>query len=83
LWQAVDMAKAEIIDLLWLPPREIERATHLIGTCSECCEIICVAKANSGKDIEKETRASLDATFHAHVNREHFEGVGAASNASH
>jgi hypothetical protein len=56
----------------WLEPKApLARATHLISACSECYEIICVEKAKSKEDIEKQTRASLNAAFQAHIKARH------------
>jgi hypothetical protein len=40
------MKKPELTDLAWLGPRdEMDRASHRVGVCPECHELICVEKA--------------------------------------
>jgi hypothetical protein len=46
LWETVGMKKPELTDIAWLGPKEeMDRASHRVGKCSECLEIICVEKA--------------------------------------
>ena len=40
------MATPKLTNVSWLGPKdEMDRASHLLGKCSECFEIICVEKA--------------------------------------
>ena len=69
------MKKPELTDMGWLGPRdEMDRASHLFGKCSECCEIICVEKAQADRQqTQQETREILDEVFRTHVKLKHSE----------
>jgi len=62
-------------DMVWLGPKdEMDRASHLIGKCSECHEIICVAKAKADRQqTQQETREVLDEVFRTHIKLKHSE----------
>ena len=60
-------------DVAWLGPRdEMDRASHYFGRCSECNEIICVAKAvTDGPSTQRETSEMLHEAFRTHAKLRH------------
>jgi len=74
-WETVGMKKPELTDMGWLGPKdEMDRASHLIGRCSECREIICVEKAKADRrQTQQETREVLDEVFRTHIKLKHSE----------
>ena len=77
----VDMKKPELTDVAWLGPKEeMDRASHQVGKCSECLEIICVEKAvTETENTQPETTEKLHAAFHAHVKLKHAEEFNQAA----
>jgi hypothetical protein len=69
------MKKPELTDMSWLGPRdEMDRASHLIGKCSECHEIFCVEKAKAdSQQTQQETTEVLDEAFRIHIKLKHSE----------
>jgi hypothetical protein len=69
------MKKPELTDVAWLGPKEeMDRASHRVGKCSECLEIICVEKAvTETENTQPETIEALYAAFRAHVKLKHSE----------
>ena len=69
------MKKPELTDMGWLGPKdEMDRASHLIGKCSECHETLCVEKAKADRQqTQQETREVLDQVFRAHIKLKHSE----------
>jgi hypothetical protein len=71
------MKKPELTDMGWLGPKdEMDRASHLIGKCSECHETLCVEKAKADRQqTQLETREVLDQVFRAHIKllSDHFK----------
>ena len=69
------MKKPELTDMGWLGPKdEMDRASHLIGKCSECYETLCVEKAKADRQqTQLETREVLDQVFRAHIKLKHSE----------
>jgi len=69
------MKKPELTDMGWLGPKdEMDRASHLVGKCSECREIICVEKAKADRQqTQQETREVLDQVFRTHIKLKHSE----------
>jgi hypothetical protein len=81
LWETVDMKKPELTDVDWLGPKEeMDRASHQVGKCSECLEIICVEKAvTKTENTQPETTEKLHAAFHAHIRLKHAEDFNQAA----
>ena len=81
LWENVGMKKPELTDVAWLGPKEeMDRASHRVGKCSECLEIICVEKAvTEAENTQPETTEKLYEAFHAHVNLKHAEDFSQAA----
>ncbi len=75
------MKKPELTDVEWLGPRdEMDRASHRFGKCSECQEIICVAKAvTDGPSTLGKTSEILNEAFRAHVQLKHSEDFNSAA----
>ena len=73
LWETGDMKKPELTDIVWLGPKEeMDRASHRVGKCSECLEIICVEKAvTEPESTQPETTEKLYEAFRAHVKLKH------------
>jgi hypothetical protein len=69
------MKKPELSDVGWLGPRyEMDDASHRFGKCSECHEIICVAKAvTDTESTQTETTELLYKAFRIHVKLKHSE----------
>jgi hypothetical protein len=69
------MKKPELTDVDWLGPKEeMDRASHHVGKCSECLEVICVEKAvTETENTQPETTENLHAAFQAHVKLKHSE----------
>jgi hypothetical protein len=69
------MKKPELTDVAWLGPKEeMDRASHQVGKCSACLEIICVEKAVAeAENTQPETTEKLYTAFHAHVKLKHPE----------
>ena len=63
------MKNPKLTDVAWLGPRdEMDRASHYFGRCTECDEIICVAKAvTDGPSTQRETSEMLHEAFRAHA----------------
>ena len=74
------MKKPELTDVAWLGPKEeMDRASHRVGKCSECFEIICVEKAvTETENTQPETTEKLNEAFHAHVKLKHTEDFSQA-----
>jgi len=50
----------------------MDRASHYFGSCSECNEIICVAKVvTNGPSTQRETSEMLHVAFRAHAKLRH------------
>jgi hypothetical protein len=51
------MTTPKLTNVSWLGPKdEMDRASHLLGKCSECFEIICVEKAVANQqDTQQQT----------------------------
>ena len=81
LWEADGMKKPELTDVAWLGPKEeMDRASHRVGKCSECLEIVCVEKAvTETENSQLETTEKLYAAFHSHVKLKHAEGFSQAA----
>src|ERR1700681_2509033 len=81
LWETGGMKKPELTGVEWLGPRdEMDRASHRFGKCSECQEIICVAKAvTDGPSTLGKTSEILDEAFRAHVKLKHSEDFDTAA----
>jgi len=48
LWETGDMKKPELTDVVWLGPKEeMDHASHRVGKCSECLEIICAREGGN------------------------------------
>ena len=77
LWETVGMKKPELTGLAWLGPKEeMDRASHRVGRCSECLEIICIEKAvTEGESTQPETTERLYEAFRAHVKLKHSEDL--------
>lgn len=75
------MKKPELTDVAWLGPKEeMDRASHRVGKCSECREIICVEKAvTEAENTQPETTQKLYETFRAHVKLKHPEDSSQAA----
>ena len=69
------MEKPELTDVAWLGPKEeMDRASHRVGKCSECLEIICIEKAvTEAESTQAETTEKLYEAFRAHVKLKHAE----------
>ena len=69
------MATPKLTNVSWLGPKdEMDRASHLLGKCSECFEIICVEKAvTDTQDTQPETNERLYKAFRTHVRLKHSE----------
>lgn len=69
------MKKPELIGMCWLGPKdEMDRASHRLGKCSECHEIICIEKAVARpQDTHQKTNEMLYEAFHRHVKLKHSE----------
>ena len=69
------MKNPKLTDVAWLGPRdEMDRASHYFGRCSECNEIICVAKAvTDGPSTQRETSEMLHEAFRTHSKLRHSE----------
>jgi hypothetical protein len=67
------MKEPELINVCWLGPKdEMDRASHRIGKCSECHEIICIEKAAARpEDTHQKTSEMLYETFLRHVKLKH------------
>ncbi len=58
----------------------MDRASHRVGKCSECREIICVEKAvTETENTQPETTETLCAAFHVHVKLKHAEDFSQAT----
>ena len=81
LCETVDMKKPELTNVTWLGPREeMDRASHRVGKCSECLEIICVEKAvTEAESTQPETTEKLYEAFRTHVELKHAEDFGQAA----
>lgn len=81
LWETVEMKKPELTQVAWLGPKEeMDRASHRVGKCSECREIICVEKAvTETENTQPETTETLCAAFHVHVKLKHAEDFSQAT----
>jgi hypothetical protein len=79
--ETADMKKPELTDVAWLGPKEeMDRASHRVGKCSECLEIICVEKAvTETENTQPETTEKLYAAFNAHVKLKHAEDFSQAA----
>ena len=56
----------------------MDRASHRIGKCSECHEIICIEKAVADQqNIYRKTNEMLYEAFHRHVELKHSEDASA------
>jgi len=75
------MKKPELTDIVWLGPKEeMDRASHRVGKCSECLEIICVEKAvTEPESTQPETTEKLYEAFRAHVKLKHAEDFSQAA----
>ena len=75
------MKKPELTDVGWLGPRyEMDDASHRFGKCSECREIICVAKAvTDPQSTRSETTELLYKAFRLHVRLKHSEDFSHAA----
>ena len=75
------MKKPELTDVAWLGPKEeMDRASHTVGKCSECREIICVEKAiTEAENTQPETTEKLLAAFRAHVKLKHSKDFNQAA----
>ena len=75
------MKKPELTNVAWLGPREeMDRASHRVGKCSECLEIICVEKVvTEGESTQPETAEKLHEAFRAHVKLKHAEDFSQAA----
>jgi len=69
------MKNPKLTDVAWLGPRdEMDRASHYFGKCTECHEIICVAKAvTDGPSTQRETSEMLHEAFRTHAKLRHSE----------
>jgi len=69
------MKKPELTGVAWLGPKEeMDRASHRVGKCSWCLEIICVEKAvTDTQNTQPETNEMLYKAFRAHVKLKHSE----------
>jgi hypothetical protein len=69
------MKKPELTGVDWLGPKEeMDRASHLLGKCSECHEIICVEKSvTDTRDTQARTTEMLYKAFRSHVDQRHSE----------
>jgi hypothetical protein len=67
------MKKPELTDVGWLGPKdEMDRASHCVGKCSECHEIICVEKSvTDTQNTQPETNEMLHKAFRTHVELKH------------
>jgi hypothetical protein len=67
--------KPELISMCWLGPKdEMDRASHRMGKCSECHEIICIEKAvDRPQNTHQKTSEMLHEAFHRHVKLKHSE----------
>jgi hypothetical protein len=74
------MKKPELTDVGWLGPRdEMDRASHRLGKCSECHEIICVEKAvTDGPSTQGQTNEILYSAFRIHVKLKHSDNFNLA-----
>ena len=81
LWDTVGMKKPELTNIAWLGPKEeMDRASHRVGKCSECLEMICVEKAvTEGESTQLETTEKLYEAFRAHVKLKHAEDFSQAA----
>jgi len=81
LWETVTMTQPELTDVGWLGPRdEMDRASHRLGKCSECHEIICVEKAVTDRqNTQPETNEMLYKAFRTHVKLKHSEDSSQAA----
>jgi hypothetical protein len=75
------MKKPELTDTAWLGPRdEMDRASHFVGKCSQCHEIICVEKAvTDGPSTLVKTTEILHEAFRDHVKLKHSEDFNLAA----
>jgi hypothetical protein len=75
------MATPKLTNVSWLGPKdEMDRASHLLGKCSECFEIICVEKAVANpQDTQQETNEMIYKAFGAHVKLKHSEEASQAA----
>jgi hypothetical protein len=75
------MATPKLTNVSWLGPKdEMDRASHLLGKCSECFEIICVEKAVANQqDTQQETNEMIYKAFGTHVKLKHSEEAGQAA----
>lgn len=67
------MKKPELTDVGWLGPKdEMDRASHRLGKCSECREIICVEKVvTDTENTQPETNEILYRAFRMHIKLKH------------
>ena len=81
LWEADGMKRPALTKMGWLGPRdEMDRASHLIGKCSKCHEVICVEKAvTDGPSTLQQTNERLDEAFRTHVKLKHTEEFNVAA----
>jgi hypothetical protein len=75
------MKKPELTDLAWLGPRdEMDRASHRLGKCSECHDLICVEKAvTDGPSTQGQTNETLSSAFQLHVKLKHSDNFDLAN----
>jgi hypothetical protein len=75
------MATPKLTNVSWLGPKdEMDRASHLLGKCSECLEIICVEKAVANQqDTQQETNEMIYKAFGTHVKLKHSEEASQAA----
>jgi hypothetical protein len=73
------MKEPELINVCWLGPKdEMDRASHRIGKCSECHEIICIEKAVADQqNTHQKTAEMLYEAFQRHVKLKHSEDASA------
>ena len=81
LWETMGMKKPELTNVEWLGPKEeMDRASHRVGKCSECLEIICVEKVvTETENTQPETTKKLNEAFQAHVKLKHAEDFSQAA----
>jgi hypothetical protein len=74
------MATPKLTNVSWLGPKdEMDRASHLLGKCSECFEIICVEKAVANQHTQQETNEMIYKAFGTHVKLKHSEEASQAA----
>jgi hypothetical protein len=63
------MATPKLTNVSWLGPKdEMDRASHLLGKCPECFEIICVEKAVANQqDTQQEINEMIYKSFGTQV----------------